>query len=122
MASKSIRIKSWKKSLSDAVDAMENIKAGKEANKRSPTRKFHDLKTARSILTDDRLALLKLIRHSKPNSIAMLARLAKRDLKAVNSDVELLKGLGLVKATETTKGKANSLRTDTTEIVFRIAV
>ena len=65
--------------------------------------------------------LEKFVKKS-PNSIAELARLARRDFKAVHSDVEILKDLELIKVSGSSKGKASSLTSNTTEIVLRIAV
>jgi predicted transcriptional regulator len=51
---------------------------------------FENLEAVRSVLTENRLSLLRLIRRYKPGSVAELARLAKRDFKHVHRDVELL--------------------------------
>ena len=123
MALKTIRvqIKGWQQGLTEAIQAMKDIEAGKPVKKRAGEY-FQDLEAVRSVLTTNRLALLKLIRQLKPASIAALARLVKRDFKAVYGDVEILKTLGLVKTPRSRKGKSSALRSDTTEIVFRIAV
>ena len=80
------------------------------------------MEAARRVLTENRLSLLRAIREKKPGSAAELARLVKRDFKHVYGDVELLQSLGLVKTNQNKQGKPTRLTTDTTEIVFKIAV
>ena len=123
MALKTIRIKlkSIGQSLDDAVATMKAIEKGKKVKgKRGDY--FESLAAVRSVLTDNRLSLLRAIREHGPESVAELARVVKRDFKHVHGDVELLQGLGLVKATKDRQGKATRLTTDTTEIIFKIAV
>ncbi len=123
MALKTIRIKlkSVEQSLDDAVVAMKAIAKGKKVK---PQRGdyFESLESARSVLTENRLSLLRAIRENKPESVAELARIVQRDFKHVYGDVELLRSLGLVKAVQNRQGKPTRLTTDTTEIVFKIAV
>lgn len=116
-----VRIKEWEEGLDEAIKAMKDIKASRRPKKKSGTC-FQDLEAARAVLTETRLSLLRLIREKEPESIAELARLAKRDFKSVHGDVELLKDLGLVKVSKALPGLSNALSSDTTEIVFRIAV
>jgi predicted transcriptional regulator len=124
MAANTIRVnlKKWQDSLDDAVGVMKKIESGKTTKAKPSARYFQDLETARSVLTEGRLSLLRLIREKKPDSVADLARLAKRDFRGVYADVELLKDMGLVMAPKASRGKASALRSDATEIVFRIAV
>ena len=63
-----------------------------------------------------------MVHQHKPESVADLARIVKRDFKHVHGDVELLQSLGLVKTSQNRQGKPTRLTTDTTEIVFKIAV
>lgn len=123
MALKTIRIKlkSVEQTLDDAVETMKSIAAGKRVKSRKGEY-FENLEAVRSVLTENRLNLLKLIRTNKPNSVAELARIAKRDFKHVHGDVEILQGLGLIKTTVNRQGKATRLSSDTTVIVFKIAV
>ena len=123
MALKTIRIKlkSVDQALNEAISTMKAIEKGQ----RVKTRKgeyFESLDAVRSILTENRLALLRLIRKYKPDSVAELARLARRDFKHVHGDVELLRDLGLVQSAANKQGKQTRLTSDTTEIVFKIAV
>jgi predicted transcriptional regulator len=116
-----IKLKSVEKTLDDAVETMKSIAAGKRVTSRTGEY-FENLEAVRSVLTENRLNLLKLIRTNKPNSVAELARIAKRDFKHVHGDVEILQGLGLIQTTVNRQGKATRLSSDTTEIVFKIAV
>jgi len=117
-----VKLKKWQDSLDDAVDVMKKLESGKAPKGKAVGRYFQDLDTARSVLTEGRLSLLRLIREKKPDSVAELARFAKRDFRGVHVDVELLKDMGLVSAPKASRGRASALRSDTTEIVFRIAV
>ena len=123
MALKTIRIKlkSVDQALDDAVSTMKAIEKGRRVKPRKGMY-FENLEAVRSILTENRLSLLRLIRKHKPDSVAELARLANRDFKHVHGDVELLQDLGLVKSTANKQGKPTRLTTDTTEIIFKIAV
>ena len=123
MALKTIRIKlkSVDQALDEAISTMKAIEKGKQVKTRKGEY-FENLDAVRSILTENRLALLRLIRKYKPDSVAELARLAKRDFKHVYGDVELLQDLGLVQSTANKQGKPTRLTSDTTEIVFKIAV
>ena len=123
MALKTIRIKlkSVDQALDEAISTMKATEKGKQVKHRKGEY-FENLDAARSILTENRLALLRLIRKYKPDSVSELARLAKRDFKHVYGDVELLQDLGLVHSTANKQGKPTRLTSDTTEIVFKIAV
>jgi predicted transcriptional regulator len=116
-----IRLKSVDQALDDAVSTMRAIEKGRPVKTRKGEY-FENLETVRSILTDNRLSLLRLIRDYKPDSITELARLAKRDFKHVHGDVDLLQNLGLVRSTPNKQGKPTRLTTNATEIVLKIAV
>ncbi len=57
---------------------------------------FANLTAAAKILTEQRLALLRLICQQPPRSTADLARVARRSLKAVATDVRVLERVGLI--------------------------
>jgi predicted transcriptional regulator len=116
-----IRLKSVEQALDEAVETMKAISSGRRVKPRKGEY-FENLEAVRSLLTENRLGLLKLVRKHKPNSVAELARLAKRDFKHVYGDVEILQNLGLIKTTVNQRGKATRLSSDTTEIIFKIAV
>ena len=116
-----IRLKSVDQALNEAVATMKAIEKGKRVKPRKGEY-FENLDAVRSILTENRLALLRLIRKNKPDSVAELARLAGRDFKHVHGDVALLEDLGLVRSSVNKQGKPTRLTSDTSEIVFKIAV
>ena len=116
-----VRIKSVDDALDDAIGVMRAIEAKKKVG-RQHGEYFETLEAVRAALTETRLALLRLIRERKPKSVAELARIAKRDFKAVYRDVDALRDLGLIQVAARRRGAASPLRSDTTEIVLRIAV
>ena len=116
-----VRIKSVDDALDDAIGVMRAITAKKKMQKHKGEY-FESLEAVRAALTETRLTLLRLIRERKPKSVAELARIAKRDFKAVYRDVEALRGLGLIEAASRRQGASTPLRSKTTEIVLRIAV
>lgn len=63
---------------------------------------FHNIDSLRSVLTDKRLELLRLIHQKRPTSVTELAALSGRDLKRVNEDVRRLALLGFI---EVEKGR-----------------
>jgi len=116
-----VRIKSVDDALDDAIGVMRAIQAKKKMRKQKGEY-FESLEAVRAALTETRLALLRLIRKRKPKSVAELARIAKRDFKAVYRDVEALRDLGLIQVADRRRGASSPLRSTTTEIVLRIAV
>ena len=116
-----VRIKSVDDALDDAIGVMRAIQTTKKVGPQHGEF-FESLDAVRAALTETRLALLRLIRERKPQSVAQLARLAKRDFKAVYRDVDALRDLGLIQVAGHGRGAASPLRSNTTEIVLRIAV
>jgi predicted transcriptional regulator len=62
---------------------------------------FTDMKAFRRALSDQRLAILRAIRASNPASVYELAKIVKRDVKNVSSDLAILEELGLVELKKT---------------------
>ena len=116
-----VRIKSVDDALDDAIGVMRAILAKKTVRKQKGEY-FESLDAVRAALTETRLTLLRVIRKRKPKSVAELARIAKRDFKAVYRDVEALRDLGLIQVADRRRGASSPLRSTTTEIVLRIAV
>ena len=58
---------------------------------------FANLALIRKTLTPRRMQLLSVIKHKKPSSIYELAKVLKRDRKAVTTDINMLKELGFIK-------------------------
>jgi predicted transcriptional regulator len=119
MALKTIRVRI--KSVDDAIGVMRAIQVKKKVRKQQGEY-FENLEAVRAALTETRLALLRVIRKRKPKSDAELARIAKRDFKAVYRDVDALRDLGLIQVADRRRGASSPLRSTTTEIVLRIAV
>ena len=66
---------------------------------------FASLAELAAILTERRLALLRLMYQKQPRSMAQLARLADRGVKGVEADVRALAQTGLVKLVATRTGQ-----------------
>ncbi|MEK7313696.1 MAG: hypothetical protein AAB210_02225 [Deltaproteobacteria bacterium] len=90
-----IGIKSVKEVLEDFVKAGEAIERGEKVKKEKGVY-FESIEGFRKALTTKRLELLRLIKEKHPESLQELARLAKRDMKAIVTDIEILEELGLV--------------------------
>lgn len=58
---------------------------------------FSSFDAARSVFTEKRLELLRLIRKHAPTSINQLAKIAGRDFKNVHTDVMIFKNIDVVK-------------------------
>lgn len=90
-----IGIKSLGESLEDFADAWKKIESGKKVKKEEGIY-FDSIDTMRSVLTNNRLLILKTIRERKPHSVYELAKILDRDLKNINQDLKLLEEIGLV--------------------------
>lgn len=116
-----IKIKPWKKSLSDAAKVMKALKAGRKVR---PTKDqyFDSLDAVRSVLTEKRLELLYMVNKYRPKSVKELARLVARDFKQVYDDVKRLTDFGLIKSVQSKKGVATELRSKANKINVQIAI
>ena len=65
--------------------------------KRAEKAKFGRLSLLRSVLTDEKMRILRGIKEHKPSSIYELAKNLKRDIKSVRGDVRQLAEIGFVK-------------------------
>ena len=97
-----VEIRTLDESLRDFADTYKKLAAGKRVPKKELL-SFESVDVLRKFLTPKRLELLKLIRQEKPNSIYQLAKLAKRDVKSVSTDVNVLADIGMI---DRTKSKA----------------
>ena len=59
----------------------------------------------RKVLTEKRLELLHIIKEQQPDSVYELSKIVKRDLKNINSDLDLLRDIGLVSMSRARKGR-----------------
>lgn len=90
-----IRIKSVEEGLKDFQEAFEAVRHGRKVVPKHRTY-FTSVEAARNFLTPERLALLRAIRSSRPGSISELARIVKRNLKSVQTDLKILERHGLL--------------------------
>ena len=90
-----ITIKSRQEVLHEFAEAYSKARKGGAIESRNEL-SFNSMETLRSILTEKRIELLRIIKQKKPNSMYELAQVAKRDLKSVNTDIKILSNLGLV--------------------------
>lgn len=84
---------------------------------------FDSLDSIRSILTEKRLELWRIVRDRQPNSISALATLSKRGFRGVYRDLLILKDVGLVSLRKT-KGKRGDLSTPISladELIVKVA-
>ena len=102
MKIKKIRIKSQDQLDGEIFDAVRKAEKG---DKFKPVRGefFESLDAVRNVLTPKRLQLWKAVRDRKPESILDLAKMVKRDFRAVHGDLRFLEAVGLI-AFEETKG------------------
>ena len=99
-----IGIKGLSESLKDFAAAWKKAESGKKVSKEESIY-FESIDTMRSVLTNNRLLILKTIRERKPGSVYELANMLERDLKNVNQDLKLLADIGLVTLEKTVADK-----------------
>ena len=102
-----IGIKSLKEALSDFVRTGEAIERGNKVKKEKGVY-FESIEGFRKALTPKRLELLHLIKEKHPKSLQELSRLAKRDIKSIVTDIEILESLELVDVERKTRGRGES--------------
>lgn len=102
-----IGIKSLEDVLEDTKEAMEKLERGEKVKSKKGLY-FESIEKFRKALTPKRLELLHLIREKQPGSLQKLARLAKRDIKSVATDITILEGLGLIDIKRKKEGRRES--------------
>src|SRR6266496_2673102 len=99
-------------SAGDAFEGFRKTFKAVEAGRRVDRRQgvyFTSIEAARTLLTPNRLALLRAVRSARPGSIYALAKMVNRELKNVQDDLRLLETYGLVRMTDATRsGKRRS--------------
>lgn len=90
-----IGIKSVREMLEDFVKTGKAIERGEKVKKETGIY-FENIEAFRKALTPKRLELLHLIKEGRARSLQELSRLARRNIKNVMLDVELLENLGLI--------------------------
>lgn len=87
------------RTIDEALEGFKQTYKAVQSGKRVAERRgvyFTSLEAARNLLTPRRLALLRAIRKHKPSSIYQLAKVVGRNLKNVQTDLQLLEQYGLV--------------------------
>jgi len=102
-----IGIKSVREALKDFVAAGTAIERGEKVKKEKGVY-FESIEGFRKALTPKRLELLHLIKEKHPKSLQELSRLAKRDIKSIVTDIEILESLDLVDVERKKKGRGES--------------
>ncbi len=109
MKIKTIRIKPRDEFENELRELGSAWDSGKKIGKSIKGEFFESLEAVRSVLTEKRLELWRLIRDQKPGSILELSQLAERDFRGVHRDVSLLVSVGLV-TLKAGKGKRGDVR------------
>jgi len=99
-----IGIKPLKESLHEFAAAWDKLQHGEKVEKKAGIY-FESIDAIRKVLTNKRLAILKVIKEEEPNSVYSLAKLLGRDLKNVNQDLKMLVDIGLVTVEPVKDGK-----------------
>jgi predicted transcriptional regulator len=115
-----IGIKSLNESLEDFADTWKKLESGEKVKKEEGIY-FESIDAVRSVLTNNRLLILKTIKDKHPKSVYELSKMLGRNLKNVNQDLDMLLRIGLV---ELKKEKTNKNRVipfvNYNEIMFAI--
>jgi predicted transcriptional regulator len=99
-----IGVRSLDTAFEEWAQTFEKVRRGKKIDKRRGVY-FTSLEAMRRVLTEKRLELLHIIKDRQPDSVYELSKIVKRDLKNINSDLELLRDIGLVSMTKARKGR-----------------
>jgi predicted transcriptional regulator len=104
-----IEIKTLDEEIEETASLLTRAEQGK-STKLERKLVFRSIEDLRSVLTPGRLRLIHLIYHKKPESVYELAQLARRDRKAIITDLDILQTLGLVHLTEeSSEGRKRSI-------------
>ena len=119
-----IRIRTFDEALEGFGRTFKALQAGKRVTRKRGVY-FPSLEAVRNLLTPRRLALLRAIRREKPRSIYELAKIVGRNLKNVQTDLQLLEQYGLVTLAES-RSRANRRikvpKVPSNEISLKIAI
>jgi len=92
-----IGIRPVEDTLNEAKNTLKKISSGENISEEDLTVYFPDFATMKKILTDERIRLLKEIKHNHFSSVYELTKYLGRDSKNVNEDVKYLADIGLIK-------------------------
>jgi predicted transcriptional regulator len=85
---------------------------------------FSDLKDLRNIITNEKGRILHTLKTKQPESIYQLAKLLKRDLKSIRTDVKALERFGFIEFVSKKTGKRIShkpvLVVDRMEFILKV--
>ena len=90
-----IEVKPFKADEKDVAEVFKKISKGEKI--REDKIVVESLDELRKVLTKERIRLLHAIKTKKPKSVYDLSLMLERDRKAIITDLEILKRLGLVK-------------------------
>ena len=76
----------------------------------SPKEEKSDIALLRSMLANEKLRLLHVLKTKQPNSIYELAKILGRDFKSVRQDTALLEKMGFIETIPIHKGKREKLK------------
>ncbi len=99
-----IGVRSLDTAFEEWAQTFEKVRRGRRIDK-SRGVYFTSLEAIRKVLTEKRLELLHIIKEQQPDSVYELSKIVKRDLKNINSDLELLRDIGLVSMSKARKGR-----------------
>ena len=115
-----IRLKEKAAARQEALEIARRLDAGeRDPRWAEAVLTFHTFDSLQSVLTDERIELLRLIHQRRPPSLTALAALSGRDLKRISEDVRRLALLGFIEVEKApvaggkTKQKAPRPRYDT---------
>ncbi len=100
-----INVRSLKSVLREAAEVMGKVKRGEKVIPKSGIG-FESIDALRRVLTKKRLEMLKVIKKKSPNSVYELAKILGRDLKSVNTDLQVLEEYWLVTLEKSEEGRA----------------
>ena len=117
-----IGIKRLEDFLDDAKETMKKIERGEKV-KTEKGLYFESIEGFRKALTNKRLELLRIIKEKHPKSLQELARMTKRDMKSIVTDIEILEEFDLIDMKRKKEGRRESIPTvKYDEIELKIAV
>ena len=119
-----IEIKSMEDALEGFRKSFKALQAGQRVARHEGVY-FTSIEAARTLLTRNRLALLRAIRGQHPGSIYELAKTVNRDLKNVQQDLRILQEYGLIRMTPVRragKRRAKVPEAPFDEIALKIAI
>ena len=71
---------------------------------------FSDLQMLRNVLTNEKGRILHMLKFKEPESIYQLAKMLKRDLKSVRTDMKVLERLGFIEYHSHKRGKRTAYK------------